>query len=412
MHIKATALCGIAIGSLMLGPAGAVQADDSLGAALTSGKVSLDMRYRYERVDQDNALKTANASTLRTRLGYTTGSFYNLSAMLEAENITVIGAEHYDDGIPGGKTQYSKVVDPATTEINQAYLGFTGWSDTVMNLGRQRIALDNQRFIGSVSWRQNEQTFDAFALVNKSLPDTTLTYAYLDNVNRVTGDDDPAGDARMRSHLLNASYAGLGVGTLIGYGYLLDYDAAGNFSKSTQTWGLRFNGGSALSDGIKLLYTAEYARQGDYADNPGSYHVNYLLGEIGANVHGITAKYGYEKLGSDGSFAVQTPLATTHIFDGWADMFLTTPANGLVDQYLSIGGKALDIDLVAVYHDFTADKGSVAYGTEWDLLGSRTFARKYTVGLKYATYQADQRAAGFATNVDTDKFWVWGEVKF
>jgi hypothetical protein len=30
-----------------------------------------------------------------------------------------------------------------------------------LTLGRQRINLDDQRFVGSVGWRQNEQTFDA-----------------------------------------------------------------------------------------------------------------------------------------------------------------------------------------------------------------------------------------------------------
>lgn len=409
MRIKAAGLCGIAIGSLTLSLASVAQAGDSLGAALTGGKVNLDMRYRYENVDEDTPLRqTAKASTLRTRLGYTTGSFYDLSAMLEAENITVIGDEHYDNGIvPGGKAQYSKVLDPATTEINQAYLGFAGLSGTVMNLGRQRIVLDNQRFIGNVGWRQNEQTFDAFSLVNKSLADTTLTYAYLDNVNRVTGDDDPKGDARMNSHVLNAGYAGLGIGTLTGYGYLLDYDTI-NKTKSTQTWGLRFNGGTPLSDSVKLLYTAEYARQSDYADNPVSYHVTYLLGEFGATISGITAKYGYEKLGSDGTNALQTPLATLHAFNGWADMFLTTPGKGLIDQYLSIGAKQMDINLAAVYHDFGTDKGTSDYGKEWDLMASKTFAKIYTLGAKYASFSSDAAP----TYVDTDKFWVWGEVKF
>ena len=408
MRIKAAGLCGIAIGSLTLGLAGGAQAGDSIGVALTGGKVNLDMRYRYENVDEDNPAKqTANASTLRTRLGYTTGSFYDLSAMLEAENTTVVGNELYNDGIPGGNTKYSTVLDPATTEVNQAFLGFAGLSDTVMNLGRQRIMLDNQRFIGNVGWRQNEQTFDAFSLANKSLPDITLTYAYLDNVNRVTGDDDPKGDARMSSHVLNASYAGLGFGTLTGYGYLLDYDAAANYSKSTQTWGLRFAGASDINDSTKLLYTAEYAQQSDYAENTSNYDVDYLLGEIGATFSGVTAKYGYEQLGSDGTHFVQTPLATLHAFNGWADMFLTTPTNGLIDQYLSVGAKPMDINLAAVYHDFSADEGSSDWGTEWDLMGSKTFEKMYTVGLKYATFSTDSTAY-----VDTDKLWLWGEVKF
>lgn len=402
-------LGAITIAALAVGAASAVQAADSISAALTGGKVSLDMRFRAENVSDDNtATGDATALTVRTRLGYTTGSFNDFSAMLEAENVALIGDENYNSSV-NGNTQYSTILDPDTTEMNQAYLSFAGLSDTVMNLGRQRITLDNHRFIGNSGWRQNEQTYDGFSLVNKSLSDTTLTYAFLSNVNRVVGNESTVGDARMSSHALNANYAGLGIGTLTGYGYLLDYDATTSSGSDTQTWGLRFAGGTDLNDSTKLLYTAEYARQSDYADNTTSYDVDYLLGEIGASFSGITAKYGYEQLGSDGTKSVQTPLATLHAFNGWADMFLSTPATtGLVDQYVSVGGKLMDINLAGVYHDFAADSGGTDYGTEWDLMANQTINKIYTVGLKYATFSADSASS----YVDTDKVWVWGEVKF
>ena len=41
---------------------------------------------------------------------------------------------------------------------------------------------------------------------------------------------------------------------------------------------------------------------------------------------------GYEVLGADDGAALtsfQTPLATLHKFQGWADKFLTTPPNGI-----------------------------------------------------------------------------------
>ena len=414
MRVKAAGLCGIAIGSLALGMTGGVQAEDSIGAALTGGKVSLDLRYRYEQVDQDKLPKKANASTLRTALGYTTGKFYDFSAMVEFENVSVLGAEHYNSTVNNKAAQYATVVDPKSTELNQGYLSYTGLSDTTMQLGRQRITLDNQRFVGNSGWRQNEQTFNGFEVVNKSLPDTQITYAYLTDANRVTGDDASNGDLRMKSHIINVAYSGLGFGALTGYAYLLDNGNIANqvllgpASASTQTLGLRFNGATKMNDDLALLYTAEYARQGDYADNPASYHVNYLLGELGATFTGITVKYGYEKLGSDRTHAVQTPLATLHAFNGWADMFLTTPTNGLVDQYLSVGAKPMDINLAAVYHDFATDKGAGDYGKEWDLMASKTFEKKYTLGAKYANFSADSASA----YVDTKKFWLWGEVKF
>ncbi len=427
MRIKAAGLCGIAIGSLTLtlGLAGVAQAENSFGAALTGGKVSMDLRYRFEQVDQSgNGLKTANASTLRTALGYTTGSFYNFGAMVEFENVAVIGSENYNSSV-NGKSTYSKVVDPKGSEVNQGYLSYAGLDATTLQLGRQRLTLDNHRWVGNSGWRQNEQTFDGFTAVNKSLPDTQLTYGYISNVNRVSGDDAVDGNARMKSHLLNASYAGVPYGTITGYAYLLDYDKSAAFSQalSTQTLGVRFAGKHRIGEGVDLLYTAEYARQSDSAHNPASYDVNYILGEFGATMSGITAKLGYEKLGSttgsDGNvYAVQTPLATLHAFNGWADMFLTTPTKtaagtgGLIDEYLNVGAKPADVQLNLVYHNFKSDQGSLTYGTEWDAMVSKTWEKKYTLGLKYAAYSADKPASGFATNFDTNKGWLWGEVKF
>lgn len=382
------------------GPSPTAQAAATFSESLTGGKVSLDVRYRYEYVEQDNALQEATASTVRSRLGYLTDPFHGVSGYLEFENITAVGDDDYNSGA-NGKTQYSSVLDPEGSEVNQAYLSVSALPATVVKLGRQRLLLDNQRFIGNVGWRHNEQTFDAVSLVNKSLPDTTVTYAHLINVNRITGLN-----ADMASDLLNASYGGWAAGTLSAYVYLLDYtQGAGS---STQTAGLRFTGGTKLGEQAKLLYTAEWAQQSDYADNPASYDLNYLFAELGGTLNGVTAKLGYEVLEGDGIRAVQTPLATLHAFNGWADQFLTTPAAGLEDVYLSVGGALLGIDLLAVYHDYSADSGGGDYGTELNFQAAKKFGKLYTVTAKYASYSAGDLAG----KVDTDKIWLMGQVAF
>src|SRR3546814_1461069 len=48
----------------------------------------------------------------------------------------------------------------------------------------------------------------------------------------------------------------------------------------------------------------------------------------------------YEVLGSDaGVFAFQTPLATLHKFQGWADLFLTTHSAGVRDLNFTLTKK-------------------------------------------------------------------------
>lgn len=372
----------------------------TIGESLTSGKVSLDVRYRYEHVAQDNALEDANASTVRSRLGYATDPYRGVGAFLEFENVSLVGDENYNSSV-NGKTQYATVVDPKGSEVNQAHLSYDGLPATVLKYGRQRLLLDNQRFVGNVGWRQNEQTFDAFSVVNKSLPKTAITYAHLANVNRITGTD-----VDMSSDLLNVNYSGFAAGTLSAYAYLLDYTTAA--AQSTQTYGLRFSGATTLSEEAKLLYTAEYAQQSDYGDNSASFDLNYMFAELGGSLRGVSAKLGYEVLEGDGSNAVQTPLATLHAFNGWADQFLVTPAAGLEDVYLSVGGIAMGVDLLGVYHDYSANQGSGDYGTEWNFQAMKKINKIYAVGAKYAGY----RAGDLAGKVDTDKFWLLAQAAF
>ena len=51
----------------------AILAGENFSDLFTDAKPILDLRYRYEHIDQDNALKHANAQTLRTRIGFQTG---------------------------------------------------------------------------------------------------------------------------------------------------------------------------------------------------------------------------------------------------------------------------------------------------------------------------------------------------
>ncbi|WP_136418294.1 alginate export family protein [Herbaspirillum sp. ST 5-3] len=397
-----TRICA-ALGCAILALAARANADDDITKALTGGKTSIDARYRLETVDQQNALKNATASTVRLRLGYETGQYAGLSVMAEAEHLTALGGAAYNSTI-NGKTNYSVVADPEFTEINQAYVAYTSLPGTKLKYGRQRLVLDNHRFIGNVGWRQNEQTFDAFTAVNQWLPDTTVTAGYIYNVNRVFGDRSAVGDLKMKAPLLNVNYKGLGAGEIVGYAYLLDF--VDRPADSAQTYGLRFSGSSAIGSAVNALYTAEYASQSDYRDNPASFNLNYYLLEGGATVDSATFKLGYEVLGGNGRRAFQTPLATLHAFNGWTDQFLTTPVNGLKDAYLSAGTVLQGVKLEAIYHDFRADAGSARYGTEWDLVATKAIGKNYLLGVKYGSY----RAKDFA--VDTDKLWLYAEAKF
>ncbi len=387
-------------------------AEDSFIEAIKAGKVSFSARARYESVEQDNALEDADAFTLRTTLGYETGRFHGFGAFLELEDVTALGGENYNS-TTNGETTYSVVADPEGTEVNQAYLSYQGY-DTLLKYGRQEITYRDapfHRFIGNVLWRQNHQTFDAFSIQNTSLPDTQLSYAYINKVNTIFGEDAnngiiENGNIDLNGHLVNLQYSGLPIGKLEGYGYFLDYQDAE--PTSSKTLGLRLSGAQPLSDAFSVVYAAEYASQDDYKSGIMD-RQDYYLAELGGKYKGWLLKFSHEVLEGDGTFSFKTPLGTNHAYQGWADQFLNTPAQGIKDNYLTLAGNVLGAKLVVSYHDFETDFASLDAGDELDIMLEKNFARHYTLGIKYADYNADDE---FPSLVDTEKFWLYGMVKF
>lgn len=431
---------------LLATPPGALALDD-VAEALTGGKVSGNFRLRYEDVDIDsNNIGNASAFTLRSRLGYETAPLHGFSALLEFEDTRALDGDYApedkNDSLPASNPyDRAAIVDPEQTELNRAYLRYRGISKLDLALGRQRINLDNQRFVGAVGWRQNEQTFDAFTGVYQGLADWNFYYAYIQRVKGIASVKPIYNfDLDSSDNLFNIAYSGFQLGKLTAYGYFLDNqepDAAlRNVASavndlnpalrytSNDSYGARFDGSYALpiTTPIKLLYTAEYARQ--KLVNPAGieYHTNYSLLDGGMSyASGIgvwSTRLAREVLGSDdGLQGFQTPYATKHAFNGWADMFLNTPTAGLDDRYVTLAGdlQPYGVKVQLMYHQYSKDRGSDDFGDEWNAQVSKQFGPNYTVGVKYASYSADHDVAtliGTTANIDTHKLWVWGEVNF
>lgn len=369
-----------------------------------------NIRYRLELVDQDGIARNATASTLRVRAGLKTGEWHGLSAVVEGEAIVAIGKERFNDTI-NGQTQFPVVADPEDILLNQAYVRWSPDSRIEATAGRQVVNLDNQRWIGSVGWRQNDQTLDAVKLSVKPVADVTVDYFHAWRVNRIFGTDSLQGIWRNTDiHGLRSGVKIKPVGTLSAYGYWLDIPSAPPMS--SRTLGVRLSGDQPLRQGMKILYTAEYANQQDHGSNPLAFSHDYILAEAGLAAGAVTAKIGFERLEGNGSSALQTPLATLHAFNGWSDKFLVTPANGLRDIYADLGyklggdGPLKGSVFRLVYHDFRSTRLGIGYGNEWDAVVSVPIRKNITLLGKFARYDADR----FST--DTTKAWFSVEAKF
>jgi hypothetical protein len=361
-------------------------AAEKLADAFAQGRFTLNLRLRYEDVRQ-TALRDASALTLRPRLGFTTAPMHGWTAMLEAESILAADDDSYSQaGLNPGGAGRAVIADPESTEINQAWLAFTR-GRTTATVGRQRLVLDNARFVGDVGWRQNMQTFDAVSVTDRSLAQTTLTYAYLGQINRVFSDRHAQGKWQSDSHLFNASYAGIAAGTLTGYAYLLDFKQAAA-TQGCATYGASFAGAASLGDGLRLAYRAELATQGDYGSSTLDYTTSYWNLEGGLSGKAGSLTLGRETLGSDRHVGFKTPLATLHAFNGWADLFLATPAAGLRDTYLkATASLPAAITLLAFQHWYETDTSSAPLGSEFNLQLSRKFGKSVAGLVKFADFR-------------------------
>ncbi|HLU06018.1 MAG TPA: alginate export family protein [Woeseiaceae bacterium] len=384
------------------GVAGA--ATSTVADALTAGEAHVALRYRFERVDQDNFAERANASTLRLRLNYTTGAWRELRMLAEFDYVGEVLANDFNSGAgtSPGRIQYPVVADPKGADLNQLYADYSGLSGWRWRLGRQRILIDDHRFVGNVGWRQNEQTYDALSVTTSRLPRTELFYGFVTNVNRVFGDTVPDGDHSMDTHLLHARINLSKRLSVTPYGFFIDnHDDP---TASTSTIGVRLGLSHSLAGGT-LSYLADAARQVDAANAPVDFEADYLRFDLSwTGPSGLSLSVSAESLGGDDTIsggAFRTPFATLHAFQGWADQFLVTPDAGVNDLQAKLGYARGQWQWQAAFHDFSAETGGADYGTELDFSVSRNFGERYAVMLKTAIFNADEPPF-----VDTNKYWL------
>lgn len=397
--------------TLYFGPLFGVAAG-SFASAASAQSVTLrpieDARMRYEHVEIDGAQDTADALTIRLRTGIeaTRG---RVAALVEGEGTLAI-IDHYDDNV-SGPSRYAAVGDPQTIALYRAQVRYASDAVTV-TAGRQRIALDDERFVGVANFRQNGRSYDAARAEVAVLPGLRADVSYAWSVRTPTGINGSGarpqaiGGGNVFAHLAWQAP----VGTISGFAYLVDQDevAVQGFRLSSQSYGVRWTGEHRVGRQVVAHGTLSYATQSDYGRNPNDYRASYYIVEGKLDVTSAKLRAGYEVLGASRGAALtsfQTPLAAAFGFQGWADRFTTTPPNGVRDLYASAGwtwrtaGPFRDLLVQAVHHRFRSDRLDQGYGHETDLLASMKW-RRHTLSARYANYTAE----GFST--DTRKVWL------
>ena len=400
--IKLALTC--AAGAMAL--AAGAHAEDTIADALAASKPILESSLRWEQVDQVGIANSAEALTWRNRFGLQSGDFHNFKALIEVDNVNVL-SDKYNSTL-NGNTAYPTVLDPKVTEINRAQITWTPMETTTLTLGRQRIILDDARFIGNVGWRQDEQTYDAVRL-DTTLWRVKLTGAYLGRVNRVVGE---AKDWYSNSYLLNASYSVSEALKFTAFDYALRFSTAATTpvpadqtnaaASSVSITGLRAYGGDWVSS-FKLNYVLQYSTEKPNGLNPAVFELHEKMIEGSATWDIYTLKLNYEALEGNGTVGFVTPLGTVHAFEGFADVFSATGGNktfvnGIDDFNTSfiVAGHTkpwapwfMNPTLTVVYHSLKTDRLDQKIGKEWDAVLVAGITKNLSLMLKYADFDRD-----------------------
>ncbi len=396
----------------------AANAQDEFVSAVANGMPLADLRLRFEDVAQSNRPRRAYATTLRARLGYETGEWFGFTALAEGDVITHADGEHFNSTL-NGRTVFPVISDPDMVALNRLELDYgasltdagSNRKDLHISAGRQRIIFGDARFIGNAGWRQHEQTFDGVTIVDTSLPDTVLAYAWVGGVNRIFGPHSPMGRFTGDTNLFNAVYAGLApIAKFEAYAYLLDFHQAPLLS--TATYGVRDESVLTLMPGMTAQLNGAYARQSNYGTNSLRFDLSYYLAEGGLSYAGMSELLGYEVLQGNGVIGLSTPLASLHGFQGWAESFLTDPPNGIRDLYArtrySFPAPAISSTIAAtlVYHDFSAEHVRAHYGSEWDGSLEAALPHGFSLGTAFADF------GGRGAFPDKSVFWLYSGYRY
>lgn len=330
----------------------------------------LNSRLRAEAGESSADIDGSSAVlSLRNRFGFEVTAPW-IAFLAEGEHTWILSNSDDYSPFPGGTR--TTIADPDSFDLNRLQITLGGKDyPAQMILGRQMIAYDDQRFVGAVGWRQNDQTFDAATLQYRPIDTLTLDYAYIDQVNRIFGSNAPLAALERwhsESHLFHAEWKPNAAHTLTGFLHHLDFKNAPRFSSDTIGLEWRGKAGAELA-GWKPSWILTAAHQQDGSNNPTVYEAQYLRARLDLARDGWKISPGFEYLGSDnGREAFQFPLGTNHAFNGYADAFLTTPVNGLRDLHLILETPTDPLGCThhLALHHFQSDENSQSLGEEID----------------------------------------------
>jgi hypothetical protein len=383
---------GVILASLPLATAWGQSAPPDIGGnplrledAIAAGRFSLELRPRYNRIEESDKPETTRGGTVRGVAGWRSAPFEGFRAVLEAIHTDTFSKDFNDDASQFATSAYPLLPDPRHTGVNQAYLDYSGEAFGV-RAGRQLVRLDSQRWVSDNDFRQIPQLFDGISARFVPMANVELSGAWFGRVRTTSGDLDT-----LDLTLLHAAWNPLPGHALAAYGVFHDQPQNGAFTgfadSSYQVAGVRAEGALPLQGPIQGLYTLDVARQRPYAGGDARVRGTYWRAGLGAAGGAWTLRYDEERKGSDGGeYGVQMPLTGFYAFNGWTLHFFNTPRQGLRDRWLTGRLAFGDFTLYAEGHRFRSDYGNIDFGREVDTGITYAWGDHLVARLQHARY--------------------------
>jgi hypothetical protein len=354
---------------------------------LANGRFTLELRPRYNRIDESNKPLLTEGYTVRALAGWISGPWHGVRLTLEAIHTDHIGPKSFNDvGAMNGTSPYPLLPDPRYTGANRLFAEYGGEEGLRVRVGRQVVRVDNQRWVSDNDFRQIPQLFDGVWASYAGIEDAQLEAGRFWRVRTTSGVTN-----ELALSVLRAAWNPAPAHSLAAYAYFHDQAAngasTGFANNSYRVIGAKAEGSAARFGDIDVPYLVEYAQQRPYAGGDDRVRANYWRAGAGAAAAWWTVRYDYEVKGSNGGrYGLQMPLTDFYAFNGWTLHFFNTPRNGLHDQWLT--GRLVfgNFTLYGESHRFRSDFGSIGLGRENDVGLTYAILGNLVARLQHARY--------------------------
>lgn len=370
----------------------AARGDDAAAAfgiseALAQGRFTLELRPRYNQIDESDKPLRTQGVTVRVVPGWKSAAYAGLRLTFEVIHTDNIGPKRYNDsGAMNATSPYPLLPDPRHTGVNQAHVEYRGIDALRLRLGRQVVRVDNQRWISDNDFRQIPMLFDGLTALYAGGEKTELMASHFWRVRTTSGVTN-----RLELSLLHAAWNPAPTHSLAAFAYFHDQPQnginTGFADNSYRVIGARAEGSAWSFGAIEVPYLLEYAQQRPHAGGDSRIDADYWRAGAGLATAQWTVRYDYEVKGSnEGRYGMQMPFTDLYAFNGWTLNFRTTPRTGLRDQWVTLRYAPGTFTLYAESHRFKSDYGGTNLGRENDIGLTYAFAENCIARLQHARY--------------------------